>query len=99
MLESDDVARDIIVIVAEQVDNEKIKLKKQLDDMSSQLTITKHELAQSKKAEQSLVEQQNQMSIELIAEKRERDKATVEVKRLQKFVNFTELCNYICYLV
>ena len=68
-------------IVAEQVEKEKIKFKKQLDEISSELITAKHEVAQSKEAEQSLVEQQNQMSIKLIAEKREREKATMEMKR------------------
>lgn len=67
--------------VTEQVEKEKIKFKKQLDEMNSELATAKHDLAQSKKAEQLLVEQQNKMSIELISEKREREKATMEVKR------------------
>lgn len=49
--------------------------------MNSELATAKHDLAQSKKAEQLLVEQQNKMSIELISEKREREKAAMEVKR------------------
>ena len=67
--------------MAELVEKERIKFKKQLDEMSSELTSTKHELVQSKKAEQLLVEQQSQMSIELINEKREREKVTKEMKR------------------
>lgn len=70
-----------VATVAEQAEKEKIKFKKQLDEIYSELNTTKHELAQSKKAEQLLVEQQNQMSIELIAEKREREKVTTEMKR------------------
>lgn len=56
--------------------------------MSSKLDTAKHELCQSKKAEQLLVEQQNQMSIELIAEKRDREKATLEMKRCLKVCQF-----------
>ena len=67
--------------MTEQVENEKIKFKKQLDERSSELATAKHEVAQSKEAEQSLMEQQNQISIELIAEKKEREKATMEMKR------------------
>ena len=67
--------------MAEQVEKEKIKWKEQLDKMNSELDAAKHELSQSKKTEQSLVEQNNQMSIELIAGKREREKATTELKR------------------
>lgn len=70
-----------VCIVAEQVEKEKMKFKKQLDEISSDLVTARHELAQSKKAEELLVEQQNQMSIELITEKREREKATMEMKR------------------
>ena len=67
--------------MAEQVEKERIKFKKQLDEMSGELTTAKHEVVQSKKAEQLLVEQQSQMSIELINEKREREKVTKELKR------------------
>ena len=67
--------------MAELVEKERIKFKKQLDEMSSELTTAKHEVVQSKKAEQLLVEQQSQMSIELINEKREREKVTKELKR------------------
>ena len=69
------------VLVAEQVEKEKIKCKKQLDEMSSQLGAAKHELAQAKKLETSLVEQQNHMSVEMVAEKKERDKSAAELKR------------------
>ena len=67
--------------MGEQVEKERIKFKKQMDETNSKLTTAKCQLAQSKKAEQLLVEQQNQMSIELIAEKREREKATMEMRR------------------
>ena len=70
-----------IYVVAEQVEKEKIKFKKKLDEVNNELITAKHELAQSKKAEQSLVEQQNQMSVELISEKRECEKATMEGRR------------------
>lgn len=58
-----------------------MKFKKQLDEVSSELVTAKHEVAQSKEAEHLLVEQQHQMSIKLIAEKREREKAIIEAKR------------------
>ena len=67
--------------MVEQAETEKIKFKKQLDEISSELVTAKHEVAQSKEAEHLLVEQQNQMSIKLMAEKREREKATMEMKR------------------
>lgn len=75
-----------ICIVGEQVEKERIKFKKQMDEMNNKLNTAKCELAQSKKAEQLLVEQQNQMSIELIAEKREREKATMEMRRWTEIV-------------
>lgn len=71
----------LICVVGEQVEKERIKFKKQMDEMNNELTTAKRELTQSKKAEQLLVEQQNQMSIELVAEKREREKATMEMRR------------------
>ena len=67
--------------MAEQVEGEKIKFKKQLDEVSNELVTAKHEVAKSKEAEHLLVEQQHQMSIKLIAEKRELEKATMEMKR------------------
>ena len=71
----------LICVVGEQVEKERIKFKKQMDEMNNELATAKRELTQSKKAEQLLVEQQNQMSIELVAEKREREKATMEMRR------------------
>ena len=71
----------LICVVGEQVEKERIKCKKQMDEMNNELATAKRELTQSKKAEQLLVEQQNQMSIELVAEKREREKATMEMRR------------------
>ncbi|XP_065892584.1 paramyosin-like isoform X2 [Dysidea avara] len=70
--------------MAEQVEKEKIKCKKQLDEMSSQLGAAKHELAQAKKLETSLVEQQNHMSVEMVAEKKERDKSAAELKSMKE---------------
>ena len=77
----------LICVVGEQVEKERIKCKKQMDEMNNELATAKRELTQSKKAEQLLVEQQNQMSIELVAEKREREKATMEMRRwIEKYI-------------
>lgn len=68
-------------VVAEQVEKEKMKCKKQLDEMTSQVGAAKYELAQAKKLETSLVEQQNHMSVEMAAEKRQRDISAAELQR------------------
>ena len=82
--------------MAEQVENEKVKCKKQLYEMSSQLGAAKQELAQAKTLEASLVEQQNHMSVEMAAEKKARDKSASELKRWLRFNCFDCVSYTLC---